>query len=163
MINGRRVGVCDADNVQKKQTPMPRFSARAAPSTPCNAAEQEARDARRVMLEKLMSQNGGALRDDSRLAHQYILHGGDVQLVAQELLTVNFLYENTRYNEHCQKGLRQIANQAHVCYPDIPWSLVWSVVREYGVPAMKFFALAEANVFPPNFDIGHPPGQTASA
>ena len=109
--------------------------------------------ARRQELEVLLQKNGESVRDDSRLAYQYMCNGGDASLVAHELLCVNFLYKNTNYDAHCQTGLKQIADLAHQTYPNLPWNVIWSVVREYGVPAMKCFALAEAQTFPPAYDV----------
>lgn len=108
---------------------------------------------RKAQLEALLARHGQPLRDDSRLASQFIRRGGDVALVAHEILCVNYLFENTRYDEHCQTGLKQIADHAHSVYPQLPWSVIWSVVREYGVPAMKFFALAESGRTMPYFHV----------
>ena len=128
---------------------MPRFSmAKTLGGKPTAEMEE-----RREALSRLLQKNGEELRDDSRLAYQYIVNGGDAALVAHELLTINFLYKHTRYDAHCQTGLKQVADLAHQWYPNVPWSVIWTVVREYGVPAMKFFALAEAQTFPPAFDV----------
>lgn len=108
--------------------------------------------ARREALSAILSKNGMELRDDSRLAYGFIMNGGDVHMIAHELLCTNFLYEHTNYDSLCQEGLRYIANQLKETY-DLPWRSVWSITREYGVPAMKVYALAESGYGMPEFDI----------
>lgn len=107
---------------------------------------------RKTELEQLLQKNGMELRDDSRLAHNYIVNGGDVVLTAHELLCTNFLFQNTNYPSLCQEGLRFLANEMRQRY-NLPWKQTWNIVREYGVPAMKFYALAESAVGMPYFDV----------
>ena len=111
--------------------------------------------ARRALLEALLRRNGMELRDDSRLAHNFIVHDGDVALTAHELLCTNFLFARTNYDQLCQTGLRQLAEEMRRQY-GLPWKQTWSYVREYGVPALKFYALAEAGEAMPFFDVTTP-------
>ena len=107
---------------------------------------------RRESLERLLQKNGMEIRDDSRLAHNYIVNGGDLSLTAHELLCTNFLFQNTNYSKLCQEGLRYLANEMRSKY-NLPWKQTWNIVREYGVPAMKFYALAESGIGMPYFDL----------
>ena len=113
------------------------------------ANEQEAR---REALTSLLGRNGMALRDDSQLACRFILHGGDLQLTAHELLCTHFLFVHTKYDANCQHHLRELAKMVHETY-NLPWKLSWALAREYGVPAMKLFSLAETGYFMPEFDL----------
>lgn len=101
-------------------------------------------------LGRLLAQYGMEMRDDSRLAHTYLLSGGDAYLVAHELLCVNFLFERTRYGQTCEVGLRQLANAMREQY-GLPWPRTWQLVREYGVPALKLYCLAESGLTMPDF------------
>ena len=75
---------------------------------------------RREDLCRILTRNGMELRDDSRLAYKYITRGeDDLSLVADELLSVNFLYSHTDYANIVQDGLRKIANQTKFMYPNI--------------------------------------------
>lgn len=107
---------------------------------------------RRDALHKLLMQYNMDIRDDSRLTHNYLVNGGDVYMIANELLCTNFLFQNTRYDNLCQDGLKYIANQIKEQYK-LPWHIVWSITREYGVPAMKFYALAESGYSMPDFPL----------
>ena len=107
---------------------------------------------RRAQLEAMLQHNEMELRDDSRLAHNYIVNGGDLALTAHELLCTNFLFQNTNYNRLCQDGLRYLAEEMKRQY-ELPWKLTWNIVREYGVPAMKFYAMAEAGTTMPAFNL----------
>ena len=107
---------------------------------------------RMTELSAILTRNGMELRDDSQLAFRYIQNGGDPSLVAHEMLCTNFLYHHTRYNALCQQQLRSLANMVHETY-SLPWDLTWKIVVEYGVPAMKMYALAESGLFMPDFDV----------
>ena len=107
---------------------------------------------RRDKLQALLQHNGMDLRDDSRLAHNYVVNGGDVHMVAHELLCTNFLYTHTNYDRLCQDGLRYLADEMKRMY-NLPWKQTWAIVREFGVPAMKFYALAEAGATIPFFQL----------
>ena len=107
---------------------------------------------RKDTLFNLLQKNSMPLRDDSSLAYKFITDGGDVQLTAHELLCTNFLFQNTRYNEHCQVQLRNMADSVHEMY-GLPWKTTWSIVREYGVPAIKLYSLAESTRTMPDFDV----------
>ena len=116
--------------------------------------------ARRSVLAVILEHNGMLLRDDSQLAYHYIVHGGDVQLVAHEILCANFLFQNTRYDEHCQQYLKVLANMVQETYK-LPWKKTWEIVREYGVPAMKVYAMAESGKHMPDFDVRLPADSVA--
>lgn len=117
-----------------------------------NKTVTPAMNARRDALDALLQRSGMELRDDSRLAHNYIVNGGDVSLVAHELLCTNFLYMHTNYDRLCQDGLRYLADEMKRAY-NLPWKQTWAIVREFGVPAMKFYALAESGATIPYFDV----------
>ena len=103
-------------------------------------------------LQALLRRNGMDMRDDSRLAHNFVVNGGDLPLVAHELLCTNFLYTNTNYDRLCQDGLCFLAEEMKRVY-NLPWKQTWAIVREFGVPAMKFYALAESGATIPFFDL----------
>ena len=117
---------------------------------------------RRETLESLLQQHGMTIRDDSRLACQYITTDGDVYYVAHELLCTNFLFTHTNYNNLCQDGLRYIANDVKTRY-NLPWRSAWRITREYGVPAMKCYALAESGLAMPVFSMREETCNTLSA
>lgn len=110
---------------------------------------------RRELLRSILEKNGMDLRDDSRLAYRYIVQGGDPHLTAHEILSTNFLFEHTRYDENCQVQLRNIAESVHEMY-GLPWKLTWSIVRQYCVPALKLYSLAESGKMMPEFDVSFP-------
>lgn len=112
---------------------------------------------RRELLAGILMRHGMELRDDSQLACDYILNDGDVHMVAHELLCVHFLFCFTNYDALCQHNLKVLAEAIHQQYNDaghtLSWKQTWSLVREYGVPAMKFLALAQSEVAMPYFDV----------
>tara|TARA_Y100000748_G_scaffold58410_1_gene46623 strand:- start:864 stop:1268 length:405 start_codon:yes stop_codon:yes gene_type:complete len=107
---------------------------------------------RSALLAKLLSRNGMPLRDDSQLAYKYIVHDGDVQLVAHEILCTNFLFQHTDYAKNCEQAMRQLARIAHEHY-GLPWKVAYAHAREYGVPATKYNSLAQAGYSMPDFDV----------
>lgn len=108
--------------------------------------------ARQERLRTILARNDMELRDDSRLACDFIKNDGNVHLVAHELLCTNFLFQNTNYDKLCQEGLRQIAQNLKDQY-GLPWKQTWQIAKEYGVPALKMYALAEANMVMPSYDV----------
>ena len=117
---------------------------------------------RRDELGAVLAANGMALRDDSRMSYEYIARGGNLQATAHELLCVNFLFQHTRYESLLVEAMRYYANDIHERYNrdggQISWNDTWIVVREYCVPAMKLYALAQAGVSFPHFDVAPPGG-----
>lgn len=105
---------------------------------------------RKQDLQKILNRNGMELRDDSKLSHNYILNGGDVFMVAHEVLCTHFLFCNTPYNQMCQLELRQMAYEMKKQYK-LSWTKTWEIVREYGVPALKAKALLVSGKIIPNF------------
>ena len=110
-------------------------------------------EARKESLRGILTRNGMELRDDSKMAYNYVRNGGDIRLAAHELLCTNFLFQNTEYDALCQDGLRKVAAELKKKYDILPWKTVWSITREYAVPAMKMYALAESGKTMPCFDV----------
>ena len=107
---------------------------------------------RHDLIVGILQRNEFVLRDDSALAYHYIKDGGDVSLVAHEILSVNYLHQHTQYAQHCTDGLRQMANMVKQTY-NLSWTMTWDLVREYGVPALKMWSLAEHGSSMPFFDV----------
>ena len=100
---------------------------------------------RQQLCEALCAYPDAVLRDDSRLAFQFIAEqeGGGAMAasaVAAEMATVQLLYSKTEYNALMQRDLRAIADWAKATHPAVPWSEVWTIVRETMVPACKLQA-----------------------
>ena len=110
---------------------------------------------RKGMLQLILSNNGMELRDDSALAYKYICNGGDVHLIAHEIMCTHFLFQYTRYDEICQTHLRPMAESLRERY-QLPWKQTWSIVREYAIPALKLYSLAESWQRMPEFDVRIP-------
>ena len=53
----------------------------------------------------------------------------------------------------CQEHLRSLADMVHATYPELPWDVLWSIVREYGVPAIRVYALVDAGATMPEFNV----------
>ena len=111
--------------------------------------------ARKAVLTSILEQNGMQFRDDSKLAFDYIHNDGDVFLVAHEILCTNFLFQNTDYDDLCQIELKKMANAMKAQY-GLSWTRTWSIVREFGVPALKMRALLDKSLVMPIFNLQIP-------
>lgn len=88
---------------------------------------------------------GAALRDDSRLAYQFIVADGEganmeAAAVAAEMACVQQLHSETDYGKTVQREMRQVAQWARAHYGAVAWSDIWAIVRETFVPACKLEA-----------------------
>ena len=97
------------------------------------------------LREALAAYPDAELRDDSRLAYQFVTGDGDggglsAEATAAEMATIQFLYSKTEYGRFMQPDLRRIADWAKHNYPAVSWSEVWTIVRDTMVPACKLEA-----------------------
>ena len=86
-----------------------------------------------------------SLRDDSRLAFQYATNTGDAaempfEDVVREIVSVQFLFNESCYNQLCQQDMKQVAAHYHERYPHVSWRQLWTIVRSHMIPCAKLEA-----------------------
>jgi len=89
------------------------------------------------------------VRDDSKLAWGYATQTGDartmdMQTVADEMATTQFLYAQTCYNALMQDDMKRVAEYHKAANPDVGWTKLWKVVTEHFVPVCKIEAVERA-------------------
>ena len=129
---------------------MQKFSIHAAISK-LEPVEKEVVDARLRQLEQTLRaipHNEGSVRDDSRMAWIYCTTPDlNVDDIAHEIASTNYLYSSTAYPAVVQQRLRELANTVHCIYPNMHWGDVWAIVVKYGVPVVKLAVSADNSHF----------------
>lgn len=105
-------------------------------------AEARLRDLR-VTFAQLFP--GREIRDDSRLAGQFVTETGDgrelsAMAVADMMGTMQILFERSTYGSDVQRDMRAVANWAHRLWPDVEWDVIWRAVRQTVPPASQIEA-----------------------
>ena len=118
--------------------------------------EEQARSRLRLgQLESVLWGHNHPLRDDSRLAFLWATERldptWDAREVCHEMMSVQFICANTRYNDLIQPFLRVLAKGLRERYGLKSWATTWRIVREYGPDILKLVALVDAGVQIPNF------------
>lgn len=108
-----------------------------------DVVEMQAR--KEQLVEALGRFPNATLRDDSKLAYQFIAAEGDgaamrAETAAAEMASVQQLYSETKYGQIVQRDMRMVAEWAKANYRAVPWSDIWAIVRETIVPACKLEA-----------------------
>jgi hypothetical protein len=85
-------------------------------------------------------------RIDSRLTYQYSRKMRpdfrSPREVANELVSTNFIYENTIYGEVIESFLRKVAKRIKTEDPSTSWTDVWKIVPFYGSIALKLMLVS---------------------
>ena len=84
------------------------------------------------------------LRSDSRLAAAFVEgHYPERTLVqvAHEQAAIQYLYEHTPYPQIIEARMRTFADHVKARYPQLPWTQVWTIVRNLGPQIVKAEAL----------------------
>ena len=106
-------------------------------------------ESRRAEVHALQQEMGMQPRSDSRLTEMYARGEADPEywnahVVAHELVMVDRIHRETIYGAILEQYLRYLADASHRAHPRIPWSELWRIVRFYGTPMLKLYALRKA-------------------
>jgi hypothetical protein len=88
------------------------------------------------------------VRDDSSLAWGFAASVGDAskmrfQTIVDEIATMQVLYRDTGYNDILQNDMKIVAEHMKKKYPNVPWKILWTIMREHFVPLAKIQAVLD--------------------
>ena len=92
---------------------------------------------------------GVQVRDDSQMAWRWATGAPgaetiDMHTALSQMGTSQFVYAKTDYGDTCEADFKVMANAIHSNYPELRWSMIWTIVRRHAPTVLKINALARA-------------------
>jgi hypothetical protein len=100
------------------------------------------------------------VRDDSRLAYDYLRGDGDaatmsLEQLTAELIVAQYLHASTGYRQLWSEDMKTIAKVYKQRFPNISWARLWTILRETMDPCLKLEALLRNGLsFPEKLQAG---------
>lgn len=98
-----------------------------------------ARRAFALLSERMRAEYGMLPRDDSQFAYNFCIGAvpDNMDVVLDEMATMQWLCNNTEYQPLCELALRKVADRARQLYGIKDWKRVWHAVRMHTPDILK--------------------------
>ena len=93
-------------------------------------------------------------RNDSKLTFMYATNklSMTAREVAHELMCVDYIFQNTNYQQIIEETMREVAGYIKKTYK-ISWDLTWALIRRYLPTALKMYCIRTYHItLPEKFD-----------
>tara|TARA_B100000475_G_C15029823_1_gene327531 strand:- start:69 stop:458 length:390 start_codon:yes stop_codon:yes gene_type:complete len=95
-------------------------------------------------------------RSDSILAYNYAIEKvpkylDDSNIIAKELVIVDYIYKNTDYSEIIEDVMREVAGFVKHYYK-LDWNTTWEIVRFYVPDMLKLYCIKKHNIKIPDMN-----------